>query len=207
MLDVAPTELLLVAVVALVVIGPKDLPKAMRVVGQWVGRARGMARHFRSGIDEMIRQSELEEMEKKWRDENERIMREFPTLDDPALLTGSKSEETAALPALTGPAGPDPDAAPIAFPDDAEHAASYVAPEAVSPQDLANWHDGAPSDAPSEAPPEDPSGSPPESPVDPEPSEAAAAAPEPSVPADRGEEQLSLLPPDPPAAPPAKAPK
>jgi len=74
MLDVAPTELLLVAVVALVVIGPKDLPKAMRVVGHWVGRARGVARHFRSGFDEMVRQAELEEMEKKWAAENARIM-------------------------------------------------------------------------------------------------------------------------------------
>ena len=78
MLDVAPTELLLVAVVALVVIGPKDLPRAMRFVGQWVAKARGVARHFRSGLDEMIRQSELEEMEKKWAAENERIMREHP---------------------------------------------------------------------------------------------------------------------------------
>lgn len=78
MFDVAPTELLLVAVVALVVIGPKDLPRAMRVVGQWIARARGVARHFRSGVDEMIRQAELEEMEKKWAAENARIMREHP---------------------------------------------------------------------------------------------------------------------------------
>ena len=84
MFDVAPTELLLVAVVALLVIGPKDLPRAMRFVGQWVARARGVARHFRSGIDEMIRQAELEEMEKKWAAENARIMREHagtPTAD------------------------------------------------------------------------------------------------------------------------------
>jgi sec-independent protein translocase protein TatB len=82
MFDVAPTELLLVAVVALVVIGPKDLPKAMRVVGNWVGKARGMARHFRSGLDTMMRESELEEMEKKWKEENERIMAANPA---PAL--------------------------------------------------------------------------------------------------------------------------
>jgi len=75
-LDVAPTELLLVALVALVVIGPKDLPRVMRTVGYWVGRARGMARHFRSGFDEMVRQAELEEMEKKWAAENARIMAE-----------------------------------------------------------------------------------------------------------------------------------
>lgn len=76
MFDVAPTELLLVAVVALVVIGPKDLPRVMRTVGQWVGRARGVARQFRSGFDAMIREAELEEMEKKWKAENERIMLE-----------------------------------------------------------------------------------------------------------------------------------
>lgn len=84
MFDVAPTELLLVAVIALVVIGPKDLPRVMRVVGQWVSRARGVARQFRSGFDEMVRESELREMEQKWRAENERIMREHPAVPPPA---------------------------------------------------------------------------------------------------------------------------
>jgi sec-independent protein translocase protein TatB len=83
MFDVAPTELMLVAVIALVVIGPKDLPRVMRVVGQWVARARGVARQFRSGFDEMIRESELREMEEKWRAENERIMREHPAIPPP----------------------------------------------------------------------------------------------------------------------------
>lgn len=78
MLDMSAGELLLVAFVALVVIGPKDLPKAMRVVGYWVGKARGVARQFRSGFDSMVREAELEEMEKKWAAENERIMREHP---------------------------------------------------------------------------------------------------------------------------------
>ncbi len=87
MFDVAPTELLLVIVVALVVIGPKDLPKAMRFVGKWVGKARAMARHFRSGLDTMMREAELEELEKQWREQNEAIMREFPRLDDAAVGT------------------------------------------------------------------------------------------------------------------------
>ncbi len=78
MFDVASSELLLVVLVALLVIGPKDLPKALRVVGKWVGKARGVAAHFRSGFDEMVRQSEIEELEKKWKAENERIMREHP---------------------------------------------------------------------------------------------------------------------------------
>ena len=82
MLDIAPSELLLVAFVALVVIGPKDLPKAMRVVGYWVGRARGVARQFRSGFDTMVREAELEEMEKRWAEENARIMAEHPATPD-----------------------------------------------------------------------------------------------------------------------------
>ena len=82
MFDVAPTELLLVVVVALVVIGPKDLPKAMRFVGKWMAKARGMARHFRSGLDTMMREAELEELEKQWREQKDAIMREFPRIDD-----------------------------------------------------------------------------------------------------------------------------
>jgi sec-independent protein translocase protein TatB len=78
MFDVASSEFLLVVLVALLVIGPKDLPRVLRVVGKWVGKARGVAAQFRSGFDEMVRQSELEELEKKWKAENDRIMREHP---------------------------------------------------------------------------------------------------------------------------------
>jgi sec-independent protein translocase protein TatB len=78
MFDVAPSELLLVAVVALLVIGPKDLPGVLRTVGQWVGKARGVARQFRSGFDDMVREAELAELEKKWADENARIMAKHP---------------------------------------------------------------------------------------------------------------------------------
>ena len=78
MFGVDSTEFIIVAVLALIFIGPKDLPKVMRTVGYWVGRMRGMARHFTSGIENMMREAELEEMEKKWREENERIMRLHP---------------------------------------------------------------------------------------------------------------------------------
>jgi len=80
------SELLVIALVALVVIGPKDLPRVMRQVGRFVGKAQGMARHFRSGIDTMIREAELEELEKKWREENERIMREHPLMNPGAEM-------------------------------------------------------------------------------------------------------------------------
>ena len=78
MFDVAPTEFMLVALIALLVIGPKELPRLMRTIGGWVAKARGVARQFRSGFDEMVRESELADMEKKWREENERIMSENP---------------------------------------------------------------------------------------------------------------------------------
>ena len=80
MFGVDSTELIIVAIAALLFIGPKDLPAAMRTVGRWVGKIRGMARHFHTGVEAMIREAELEEMEKKWRAENERIMREYPAL-------------------------------------------------------------------------------------------------------------------------------
>jgi len=94
-LDVAPTELLVLGVVALLVIPPKDLPRAMRFAGQWVGKARGLARQFRSGFDDMIREAEFAEMEKKWKAENERIMREFPQTVDMAALMAPKPQGTA----------------------------------------------------------------------------------------------------------------
>jgi sec-independent protein translocase protein TatB len=57
--------MLLVLVVALVVVGPKDLPKLMRKMGQWTAKARGMADQFRRSFDEMARQSELDELRKE----------------------------------------------------------------------------------------------------------------------------------------------
>jgi len=117
MLDVAPTELLLVAIVALLVIGPKDLPKAMRFVGHWVGKARGIARQFRSGFDSMVREAELAEMEKKWAEENARIMREHPMTPTPAALPAPEDAQDAHTPGrppvFGEEASQDVDAAPV----------------------------------------------------------------------------------------------
>lgn len=97
MFDIASSEFLLVVLVALLVIGPKDLPKVLRVVGKWVGKARGVAAQFRSGFDEMVRESELQELEKKWKAENDRIMREHPSdqANDPrADVVGDDARST-----------------------------------------------------------------------------------------------------------------
>lgn len=78
MFGVDSFELLIVAVLALLFIGPKDLPKVMMQVGRWVGKVRGYARHFTAGIENVMREAELEEMEKKWREENQRILSQYP---------------------------------------------------------------------------------------------------------------------------------
>ena len=131
MFDVNSTELLLLGAVAIAVIPPKDLPRAMRFAGQWIGKARGMARHFRSGIDEMVRQAELEEIEKKWREENERIMREHPLHD---AIEHPAEPVMTALPAPTEDMVVEP--APDAAVAEAE-AASPVEPTQPASESLA----------------------------------------------------------------------
>jgi sec-independent protein translocase protein TatB len=106
-------ELLVIVVVAVVVIGPKDMPVALRTAGRWIARVRRVSNHFRAGIDAMIREAEMEEMEKKWAAQNEKILREHPA-DAPA-----ETEPTGAYPArpmpaeasgeVPGPPPPDPD--------------------------------------------------------------------------------------------------
>ena len=60
--DIGWPELLLIGVVALVVIGPKDLPRALRVAGYWVRKARTLSREFQGSVEQMIREAELDEM-------------------------------------------------------------------------------------------------------------------------------------------------
>ncbi|HWK43094.1 MAG TPA: Sec-independent protein translocase protein TatB [Stellaceae bacterium] len=62
MFDIGWSELALIAVVALVVIGPKDLPRALKTIGVYVRKARGMAREFQNTVDDMIREAELDDV-------------------------------------------------------------------------------------------------------------------------------------------------
>src|SRR5436853_2835870 len=65
MFGIDSPELLVIAIVALVVIGAKDLPGLLRSWGNWMPKARGMASEFRGHVDEMVRQSELDEVKKQ----------------------------------------------------------------------------------------------------------------------------------------------
>jgi sec-independent protein translocase protein TatB len=65
MLDLSWSHIFILLVVALVVVGPKDLPRLMRTLGQWMGKARSMADQFRKSFDDMARQAELDELRKE----------------------------------------------------------------------------------------------------------------------------------------------
>jgi sec-independent protein translocase protein TatB len=116
MFGVDTSELLVVAVIALLFIGPNELPRVMMKVGRWVGQVRGYARHFTAGIENVIREAELEEMEKKWREENQRILAQHPAdaeYPEPQLVMTSlpPGDEQPDLP-LEAPAAPDDDPTP-----------------------------------------------------------------------------------------------
>ncbi|AZI36771.1 Sec-independent protein translocase protein TatB homolog [Caenibius tardaugens NBRC 16725] len=116
MFDVGASELLLIAVVAIVVIGPKDMPLALRTAGRWIAKIRRVSGHFRSGIETMIREAELEDMEKKWREQNAQIMAAHPdasTHPEAASAEAASAEAALSTPPHGNPAaeaGGDPGA-------------------------------------------------------------------------------------------------
>ncbi len=78
MFDIGWDEMLFTAVVAIVVIGPKDLPRALRTAGRWIGKVRRVSGHFRAGVENMIREAEMEDMEAQWKEQNAAIMAAHP---------------------------------------------------------------------------------------------------------------------------------
>jgi len=94
MVDLSWSHILIVLIVALVVVGPKDLPPLMRMVGRWLAKARAMADQFRKSFDDMARQSELDEL----RAELEAMRHERPlaevdrALAAPVMTSAPKSD-------------------------------------------------------------------------------------------------------------------
>ncbi|AOR78150.1 Sec-independent protein translocase protein TatB [Novosphingobium sp. 11B] len=124
MFDVGASELLMIVIVAVVVIGPKDMPMALRTAGRWIGKMRKMSNHFRSGIDAMVREAELEEMERKWREQNEAIMKASPQLPSMNPTADDMQAPAVSEPALSQP---EPAVSPVA--DDAPEKSAEVKTE------------------------------------------------------------------------------
>ncbi|MDE8650381.1 Sec-independent protein translocase protein TatB [Novosphingobium album (ex Liu et al. 2023)] len=110
MFDVGASELLMIVIVAVVVIGPKDMPMALRTAGRWIGKMRRLSGHFRAGIDAMVRDAELEDMERKWREQNDAIMKAHPVLPDAEAMQPPIAAAADATPS------PDASARPAAEP-------------------------------------------------------------------------------------------
>ena len=123
MIDLSWSHILIVLIVALVVIGPKDLPRFMRMAGRWMGKARAMADQFRRSFDEMSRQAELDEL----RAELNALRHERPL----GKVAEKLSEPIIPPDLMTGPT-PDFDA-PIAPPESAVKEPVEAAPEAPVP--------------------------------------------------------------------------
>lgn len=94
-------EILILGVLALVVVGPKDLPLMLRKLGRWTAKLRGMAQEFRTGFDELARQAELDELKK-----------EVEALRRTTNLSDIRSEITKPIRTLEDYAGVSPPPAP-----------------------------------------------------------------------------------------------
>jgi sec-independent protein translocase protein TatB len=128
-------EILLLGILALVVVGPKDLPLLFRKLGRWTAKLRGMAQEFRTGFDELARQAELDELKREvdalrrtttLTEIGREITKPLPTLEDYAGVAKTAPEAPATKKAATvdAEAPPPADAEPPAAPENPqpEHA-------------------------------------------------------------------------------------
>jgi sec-independent protein translocase protein TatB len=142
-LDIGWPELMLIGVVALVVIGPKDLPAALRVAGYWVRKARTMSREFQSHFEQMLREAELDEVRQELKKVTEiDLNHEVNKIMDPA------TDPAVAVTAQTVPRPPD-------VPDYLDHTpapADPVPPETAEAVPMAA-DESSPEPLPAAAPP------------------------------------------------------
>ncbi|MDJ0951220.1 MAG: Sec-independent protein translocase protein TatB [Alphaproteobacteria bacterium] len=84
MFDIGWTEMAIVVVIAILVVGPKDLPKVLRTVRAWIAKARSLAREFQDGVDDLVREAELKELRAEVEDAaKDQLSGEFDDLIDP----------------------------------------------------------------------------------------------------------------------------
>ena len=104
MFDIGWSELVVIGVVALIAIGPKELPGVLRMVGQWLGKARRMASEFQGQFNEAMREAEMADIKKTFDDASAAAQSMSPT----NLLTSlNKDVEDALNPPVT-PTTPEP---------------------------------------------------------------------------------------------------
>ena len=100
MLDFGWSQMLLIAAVALIVLGPKELPKVIKSVTEWAGKARGLAREFRSSVDEMMRETELKSLKEEFETASRKAESDF---QQTIQAETAAFDELSPKPADTGP--------------------------------------------------------------------------------------------------------
>jgi sec-independent protein translocase protein TatB len=134
--DIGWSEFMVIGVVALIVIGPKDLPAALRVAGYWVRKARTLSREFHSSVEQMMREVELHEVQQQLKKATEfNIEHEFQKIVDPVNDPAAGPQERAIpdyLDTTPAPADPVPplDAAEAAAEEEPELPLAMPAPHA-----------------------------------------------------------------------------
>ena len=151
MFGIDSPELLVIAIVALIVIGPKELPGMLRSWGKWMAKARGMAAEFRGHVDEMVRQSELDDVKKQLVD----LQSLDPTKEIKSIVQEGVAEGEKALADAKSTFDN-----PLAEPESAPQIAVEAAPEAA-PAEAAPAAEPAPTPVVAEAAPETDGATPP----------------------------------------------
>lgn len=93
MFDLSIWEIAIIGVVAVLVIGPSELPRALMTAGKWMRKFRAITSSFRTGLDAMIRETEMKELEEKWAEQNKKIMADHPNEMLPLPLSNDGADE------------------------------------------------------------------------------------------------------------------
>ncbi|GFZ79080.1 hypothetical protein GCM10011497_03900 [Elstera cyanobacteriorum] len=119
MFDIAWSELLLIGAVALIFIGPKELPGLLVNIGRWVRRARSLASEFQSSLDQAVREAEVDALKQKMNAAVMEAEKQMPTIDLPSFSMQLEAPPSAEqpvpdLPAVAAAPSPEPATAPAA---------------------------------------------------------------------------------------------
>jgi sec-independent protein translocase protein TatB len=109
MLDMSWGEIMVIGAVALIVIGPKDLPKALRTVGQVTGKVRRMAAEFQGQFHEAMREAELDDVKKQLQSVNDSVASATSTSFNPIQTFRDELKTSIEAPAVTPEKAPQPD--------------------------------------------------------------------------------------------------
>ena len=143
MFDIGWSELLLIGIVALIVIGPKELPGTLRTLGQWMGKMRRMAGEFQDQFREAMREAELADLKKEV-DEMATKAQSYAHFDPMEDVRRDLEKAAGDLPALDSPSASE---APTPVPEASQPANTETAPAGIEP---------APTPPPSEPSPSGP---------------------------------------------------